>query len=47
MVFNPTKFVDDRGLEVAGLKMMKELPVKMEYNRVLGFNNTIITINMA
>ena len=47
VVFNPTKFVDDRGLEVAGLKMMKELPVKMEYNRVLGFNNTIITINMA
>lgn len=47
VVFNPTAFVDDRGLEVTGLKVLGKLPVKMEYNRVLGFNNTIITINRA
>ena len=45
VIFNPTEFVDDSGAEVTGLKLMKQLPVKVEYNRVLGFNNTIVIVN--
>lgn len=44
VLFNPTTFVDERGIEVTGLKVLKKLPLQAEYNRVLGFNNTIITI---
>ena len=44
VIFNPTEFVDDGGTEITGLKFLKMLPVKAEYNRVLGFNNTIISI---
>ena len=47
VIFNPVTFVDDRGMEVTGLKVLKKLPLKVEYNRVLGFNNTIITIMQA
>ncbi|MBQ7655278.1 MAG: ATP-binding protein [Clostridia bacterium] len=47
VIFNPTEFVDDSGKEVTGLKVLKKLPLKVEYNRVLGFNNTIITIHPA
>ena len=47
VIFNPTEFVDDSSNEVTGLKVLKKLPLKVEYNRVLGFNNTIITVRPA
>ena len=45
VIFNPAEFVDDSGAKVTGLKLMKQLPVKVEYNWVLGFNNTIVIVN--
>ena len=44
VIFNPVTFRDDSGREVTGLGVLRSLPVKTEYNRVRGFNNTIITV---
>ena len=44
VIFNPIAFRDDSGREVTGLSVLRSLPLKTEYNRVLGFNNTIITV---
>ena len=44
VIFNPVEFVSDSGEEIHGLKVLGMLPAEKEYNRVLGFNNTIITI---
>jgi hypothetical protein len=44
VIFNPMDFLDDNGEEIHGLSFLGKLPVKKEYNRVLGFNNSIITI---
>jgi Na+-driven multidrug efflux pump len=44
VIFNPITFRDDSGREVTGLSVLRSLPLKTEYNRVLGFNNTIITV---
>ena len=43
---NPTEFIDDSGREVKGLEVLRAMPTKMEYNQVLGFNNTIITVDL-
>ena len=45
-MFNPTEFIDDSGREVKGLEVLRAMPTKMEYNQVLGFNNTIITVDL-
>ena len=45
-MFNPTEFIDDSGREVKGLEVLRAMPTKMEYNPVLGFNNTIITVDL-
>ncbi len=44
-MFNPTEFIDESGREVKGLEVLRALPTRMEYNQVLGFNNTIITVD--
>ena len=44
LIFNPMEFLDDSGEEIHGLSILGKLPMKKEYNRVLGFNNSIITI---
>lgn len=44
IIFNPIAFRDDSGREVTGLSVQRSLPLKTEYNRVPGFNNTIITV---
>lgn len=44
-IFNPTKYVDDSGSEVTGLELVRALTSKIEYNRVIGFNVTVVTIN--
>ena len=43
VIFDPTSFIDDGGREVTGLEMLRSMKVHIEYNRVLGFNNTIVT----
>lgn len=45
-MFNSTEFIDDSGREVKGLEVLRAMPTKMEYNPVLGFNNTIITVDL-
>ncbi|MCR5212092.1 MAG: ATP-binding protein, partial [Lachnospiraceae bacterium] len=44
-MFNPTEFIDESGREVKGLEVLRAMPIRMEYNQVLGFNNTIITVD--
>ena len=45
-VFNPTEYIDDSGEEITGLQMVRDLSSKIEYNRVIGFNTTIVTIEL-
>ena len=44
-VFNPTEYIDDTGREVTGLKLVRSLTSSIEYNRVIGFNVTVVTVN--
>ena len=44
-IFNPTEYVDDTGREVTGLKLVRSLSSSIEYDRVIGFNVTVVTIN--
>ncbi len=44
VIFNPAEFIDDSGSEINGLKMLKAMNIALEYNRVIGFNNTIISL---
>ena len=44
-IFNPTEFIDDSGEMITGLKLIRSITSKMEYNRVIGFNTTIITVD--
>ena len=44
-IFNPTEYVDDSGREVTGLMLVRSLTSSIEYNRVIDFNVTVVTIN--
>ncbi len=44
-IFNPTEYQDDTGREVTGLKLVRSLTSSIEYNRVIGFNVTVVTVN--
>ena len=44
-VFNPTEYIDDSGREVTGLKLVRSLASSIEYNSVIGFNVTVVTVN--
>ena len=44
-VFNPTEYIDDSGREVTGLMLVRSLSSSIEYNRVIGFNVTVVTVN--
>ena len=44
-VFNPTEYIDDSGREVTGLKTVRDLSSRVDFNRVIGFNTTIVTID--
>ncbi len=44
-IFNPTEYVDDTGREVTGLKLVRSLTSSIEYNRVIGFNVTVVSVN--
>ena len=43
--FNPTEYIDDSGNEVTGLSLVRQLTPDISYNRVLGFNVTVVAIN--
>ena len=43
-VFNPTTYIDESGKEVTGLKTLRSLPSEIIYNRVIGFNVTIVIL---
>lgn len=43
-IFNPTEYVDETGREITGLKVLNKLPAKVIYNRVIGFNTTIVMV---
>ena len=44
IIFDPTSFKDDSGKEITGLDLLRPMNINTEYNRVLGFNNTIVTM---
>ncbi|MBQ9413556.1 MAG: ATP-binding protein [Clostridia bacterium] len=46
-IFNPTEYIDDTGREVTGLMLVRSLASSIEYNRVIGFNVTVVTVNRA
>lgn len=37
-------FKDDSGKEITELDLLRPMNINTEYNRVLGFNNTIVTM---
>ena len=43
-IFNPTEYIDDSGKEITGLTLVRSLTPDIAYNRVLGFNVTIVTV---
>lgn len=44
-IFNPTEYIDNSGEMITGLKLVRTISSKIEYNRVIGFNTTIVTVN--
>ena len=45
MIFNPTEYIDASGELITGLKLIRSISSRIEYNRVIGFNTTIVTVN--
>ena len=43
-IFNPTEYRDDTGKVITGLQMVRAVSSNIEYNRVIGFNTTVVTI---
>ncbi|MCR5390615.1 MAG: ATP-binding protein [Lachnospiraceae bacterium] len=43
IIFEHTSFIDDSGKEITGLCLLRLMNINIEYNRVLGFNDTIVT----
>lgn len=44
-VFDPTTYQDDSGKEITGLSLVRSLTNDIEYNRILEFNVTTVTLN--
>ena len=45
--FNPLEYTDDSGREITGLSVARKLTPDITYNRVLGFNVTVVTVMSA
>lgn len=45
-IFNPTEYQDDTGQLISGLSMLRAISSSIEYNRVIGFNTTLINIDL-
>ena len=44
-VFDPTDYRDDEAQEITGLQLVRALTNEIEYNRILEFNVTTVTVN--
>lgn len=42
--FNPTEFMED-GRQITGLSLIRALSTKIEYNQIIGFNTTVVTVS--
>lgn len=45
--FDPLEYTDDSGKEITGLAVARKLTPDITYNRVLGFNVTVVTVLSA
>lgn len=45
--FDPLEYTDDSGQEITGLSIARKLTPDITYNRVLGFNVTVVTVISA
>lgn len=41
--FNPTEFIGETGEHITGLSLIRAMGCEIEYDRIIGFNTTIIT----
>lgn len=45
-IFNPTEYVDDSGKVITGLQMVRSISSEIEYTRVIGYNTTVLSIDI-
>ena len=45
-IFNPTEYVDDSGKVITGLQMVRSICSEIEYTRVIGYNTTVLSIDV-
>ena len=45
-IFNPTEYVDDSGKVITGLQMVRSICSEIEYTRVVGYNTTVLSIDV-
>ena len=45
--FNPTEYMDDSGEIITGLSLVRSITPDISYNRVLGFNVTVVKIKKS
>lgn len=45
-IFNPTEYADDSGKIITGLQTLRSICSDIEYNRVIGYNTTVISIDI-
>jgi hypothetical protein len=41
--FNPTEFIGETGERITGLALIRAMGCQIEYDRIIGFNTSIIT----
>ena len=46
-IFNPTEYRDDSGKSITGLEMVRAIASSVEYNRVIGYNTTVVNIDLV
>jgi anti-sigma regulatory factor (Ser/Thr protein kinase) len=42
--FNPAEFIGETGEHITGLSLIRSLGCTIEYDRIIGFNTTIVSI---
>ena len=43
--FDPTDYIDNSGRKITGLELVRKLSSGVNYNRILGFNVTNVTVS--
>lgn len=46
-IFNPTEYRDDTGKTISGIQMVRAICSNIEYNRVIGYNTTVLDIDLT